>query len=241
MAGRTIAIAALLVAGCQSRPAAAPAAVRGSTPPVMAIAPTAVVAATARRTVGPTEGAEHYLAELIGQTDGTITRWNRATSDPVQVWIAPPPRALAGWRDGFSAAVWDAFSAWNAAGLPVWFAPASDSARADVRVMWTQHLEDTDATARATWWVSHTSEIVSGLLLIGLTSTDSQPLDTNSLRGVALHEIGHLLGLPHTSCYRCVMFGFVQVNDLDPRDIETARRWYARPPGRLSSNAGSSR
>lgn len=234
---------ALALTGCQARPASfapAPAAT-----PTAAIAPATDAGSAprwaARRVVGPTADAQHYLPEMLGQAAGIVTRWNRVGGEPVRVWLAPAPEDVKGWRKGFPAAVWDAFEAWNAAGLPVWFVPAPDSASAEVRVQWTERLAETDATARATWWISQSREIIAGRLLIGTTSTDRQSLTTEAIRGVALHEIGHLLGLVHTSCHRCIMFDFVQVNDLDPRDVETARRWYALPPGAVAGDVGALR
>ena len=50
---------------------------------------------------------------------------------------------------------------------------------------------------------------------------------------IALHEVGHLVGLDHTTDTSTIMTPKVRVKELQPSDRATARLIYALPPGRL--------
>lgn len=53
------------------------------------------------------------------------------------------------------------------------------------------------------------------------------------MRAIALHEVGHLLGLDHTTDQTSVMAARVRVRELSAADHATARLVYALPPGRM--------
>ena len=51
------------------------------------------------------------------------------------------------------------------------------------------------------------------------------------LASIALHEVGHLLGLDHTRDQNNIMTSRVRVRDLSAADRATARLLYSLPPG----------
>jgi predicted Zn-dependent protease len=56
-------------------------------------------------------------------------------------------------------------------------------------------------------------------------------LDADAMRAVALHEIGHVLGLDHTADNRNIMSPTVRVRALSSADKATVRLLYTLPPG----------
>jgi predicted Zn-dependent protease len=58
-------------------------------------------------------------------------------------------------------------------------------------------------------------------------------LDQDAMRAMAMHEIGHLLGLDHTTDSLSIMAPKVRVRQLSAADRATVRLLYALPSGPL--------
>jgi len=174
-----------------------------------------------------------YLGEVLRQRDSIVERWPDRRRTPIRVWIQPAPtRRLAGWNPEFPASVRSAFVEWDRVGLPVHFAFVSDPASADVKVRWLAHF-DTDESGRTVWWSNSRSLITEAEITLATHASDGGVQDPKSLRAVALHEVGHLLGLDHSTDAANVMAPWVQVADLSAADRTTARLLYELPPGKV--------
>src|SRR5438552_2734091 len=66
-----------------------------------------------------------------------------------------------------------------------------------------------------------------------LARSAGRPRAGDDVRVVALHEVGHLSGLDHSSDSTDIMFAMTKVRDLSPRDIASALLLYQLPPGSL--------
>jgi predicted Zn-dependent protease len=55
----------------------------------------------------------------------------------------------------------------------------------------------------------------------------------DGVRAIALHEVGHLVGLDHPTDQTSVMAAQVLVTQINEADRRTARLIYDLPPGRL--------
>jgi hypothetical protein len=171
-----------------------------------------------------------YIGEILLGRDSALTRWPDRVTRPLTVWVASAA-GTPGWDPAFQGEVLGAFEAWSRTGIPVRFV-AADSASADIHVTWVDRFREpisgkTIWTRDDDWW------IVDADITLALHHRDGAPLDAAQVRAIALHEIGHLIGLDHTADATNIMAPKVRVRDLSPSDAATARLLYTLPAGRL--------
>ena len=170
-----------------------------------------------------------YLSDVLAAGNARVKRWDDRREAPVRVWVAPGD-SVSGWRPTFVPVVREAFAAWEAVGIPVRFAFVDLADDAEVRVDWTDRLSGARAgvihrTADVGGWLTHAQIVIAMLLSDGAAASDA------SVHRVALHEIGHLLGLEHSTDPGDIMAAWVGAGDLTDRDRSTARLLYTLPPG----------
>lgn len=170
-----------------------------------------------------------YIGEMLAARDSSLARWPDRRVDPIRVWIAPTSK-VRDWTPALVDAVRHAFVAWDDLGLPARFVFVSDSADAEVVVGWTdrftQPISGRTRWARdEAWWITDAS------ITLAVHHHQGDALAEDAMHAMALHEIGHLIGLDHTSDPGCVMAPRVRVRELSDADRATARLLYSLPPG----------
>ena len=178
-----------------------------------------------------------YINELLLARDSSIARWPTRVANPVRVWVAEPV-TLSGWDEQFPSSVRDGFDGWVEAGIPMRFTFVRDSASADVHVRFLPKFP-TGISGKTMWTRTGDWWLVSADIVLSLTHPSGGPVTPVQMRAIALHEVGHLLGLDHTADLTNIMSPRVRVRDLSDADRATIRLLYSVPAGSIKEPAGS--
>lgn len=187
--------------------------------------------ARARRVAALRAMAEQdtYLPYILAEDDSVLKRWPDHMDRPLSVYL--PDGTVAGFSEAMADATRNAFGRWErVADIPVRFRFTSDSAHADVQVRWIAEFPmrrtgQADLVWRQDGWLQ------TGSLTLATHTQDGDLLTADAVYTVALHEIGHLLGLDHSNDSADVMYQSTEIHDITARDRRTARLLYAVPPG----------
>jgi len=183
-----------------------------------------------RRRVHDAE-AGTYIGEILRERDSSLARWPDRHGIPLTVWIQPRS-SVPGFASAYIANVRDAFREWDALHLPVSFAFVDDSADADVHVNWIDRFDEA-ISGRTRWARDDDWAITDANIMLAVHHHQGDQLDDEAMRAMALHEIGHLLGLDHTTDSLSIMAPRVRVRELSDADRATVRLLYALPAGPL--------
>ena len=172
-----------------------------------------------------------YIDEILLSRDSALVRWPERVERPLRVWVASGAEHE-DWNGGHADRVRDAFVAWEQNGIPMRFTFVVDSADADIHVNWIDRF-DAPISGKTLWSRDKRWWIVGGTITLALHHNYGDSLDGNAIYAIALHEVGHLLGLDHTADVANIMTPRVRVRDLSEADRATVRLLYTLPPGSI--------
>jgi hypothetical protein len=176
-------------------------------------------------------GQDTYINDVIVSHDSALARWPDRAGNPLRVWVQPTARH-ADFDPALVPVVRRAFVDWAEVGIPVPFTFVVDSSIADVHVTWVDRF--TESISGKTLWAHDDSWwIIDASIQLAVHHHSGETLDSTSIRAIAMHEVGHLLGLDHTTDTTSIMAPKVRVRDLSAADRATAQLLYRLPAGRL--------
>ena len=173
-----------------------------------------------------------YLGAMLAQLDSNLYRWPDRVADPIRVWVDPHP-PLADWSERNPSIVRAAFREWEQTGIPVRFSFVVNAGDADVTVTWVEKFE-ADRIGHTRWihdqhrWMSPGSSIT-----LALRHPTAGPVPEEMMAGVARHEIGHVLGVPHSPTNGDIMYAQLTQSKLSNADRATVRLLYSVPAGSI--------
>jgi hypothetical protein len=178
------------------------------------------------------EGAGTYLPAMIAGNDSVLHRWaDDRTRRPLRVAVLRDD-AVSGFREIFIANVAWAVGRWNGVGLPVWLEQGPDSSGADIVVGWADRL-DSNRTGRTDLTWQRRGPIVKVRVVLATHLPDGRQVQPTQMVALALHELGHAIGLGHSPVKSDALYPETSATDLTPRDRSTAMLLYSLPPGSL--------
>jgi hypothetical protein len=189
-----------------------------------------------RQRLADAKGAT-YMDAILTARGGNVARWTDRRETPITVWIQPKasPEIRDFWPD-FRDRARDAFYTWAAAGIPIRFIFVDDSSAAEVRVRWVDRFSD-QAAGKTYWARDQNWWIVDADIELAIHRSTGEAFDGQAVRTIALHEVGHLIGLDHSPNVDDVMSARVHVSGLSAADLRTASLIYKLPPGPVAPPA----
>jgi hypothetical protein len=173
-----------------------------------------------------------YMFDILQQQNQLLMRWPDRRANPLRVWIERDVN-LSDWNAQYPVVAEHAFDEWRAAGFPVQFDVVPSRVATDIQIRWISQFPESDG-----WRIGATNKtrdqngwLVTAEIVIALHDRQGRPLSPEIIAGIARHEVGHALGLGHSSNTADVMFPQSTTPTISDADRATLHLMYMLPPG----------
>jgi hypothetical protein len=179
------------------------------------------------------EGRDTYLDSLLLSTDSVLRRWPAPMGRPLNVAIVEGETPT--YKPRMAGYVREAMKMWENPELELTFEPVTDTLEADIVVRWIARFPiDRTGQTDLTW--DQYGRVQRAIITLAIADGRGTTLPGSALLSVAIHEVGHALGLPHSGNPADVMFPEPRIATLSPRDRRTAMMLYHLPSGSVKDS-----
>ncbi len=176
------------------------------------------------------DAAQTYLDSMLASTDSLVRRWPDRGGRPYRIALLEGGSSDYGVR--MADFVREGASQWQAADLGLWFSFTGDTTDADIVFQWRELRERNQGRRDHLRW-SNSGRVVRAYVAFATRNAGDSLFTDEALLGAAVHELGHAMGLPHSTDSTDVMYPVTRVTVPSARDRATVRLLYALPPGSL--------
>lgn len=175
-----------------------------------------------------------YVDDILAAQDSTLYRWPDRLDDAVRVYVESTSE-VDGWDPAYPTMVRAVFDEWSEAGFPLRFTFVYDSAAADLAIRWIDRFARAEGQRIGVTERLQTSafEIAHARIAVALHDSAGRRIPPGTVAGIVRHEVGHALGLNHSSDATSVMYRESATHTIGPSDRATLRLLYLVPAGDL--------
>jgi hypothetical protein len=173
-----------------------------------------------------------YIQPILNDQEQWLMRWPDRRREALRVWIERDVN-MPDWSTTYPVVAEKGFEEWKEAGFPLRFDVVTSKVGSDIQISWVEKFPPSDGH-RIGVTIKYRDQhgwLVTSEIRIATHDAEGRALPPETIAGVARHEIGHALGLGHSTSPTDVMLPESRTSVISDIDRATLHLIYTLPPG----------